>query len=161
MSTLLERSSAMTRVGEAPPPSAAACCCEEGVDDAHHFAGRRVLQVDDVDFVVALLVDALDDAHDAADVAGAVGEDEDVAGGVGRHVSRLRHQRAQHRHQLRGVHVLDGDHLRDQFVGAGAHAVRQVDVGHLARVGIGNDLDDPPDSTATNWCTCSSARKAS
>ena len=66
-STLFERSSAMTRDGE-PPPSAGRLLGEEGVHHAHDFRCRRMLQVDDVDVVVALLVDALDDAHHAVHV---------------------------------------------------------------------------------------------
>ena len=115
---------------------------EEGVHHAHDFAGRGVLQVDDVDVVVALLVDALDDAHHAAHVAGAVREDEDVAVGIGGHVRGLRHQRTQHRHELRGIHVVDRDDLRDQLIGARLHARGQVDVRHLPRVGVRHDLDD-------------------
>ena len=115
---------------------------EERIDHPDHFAGRGMLQVDDVDLVVALLVDAIDDAHHAADVAGAIRNDEDVAGRIGRQVRGLRHQRAQHRHQLRRIHVFDGDDLGDELFRTGITRSGQIPVGHLAGVGIRHDLDD-------------------
>ena len=52
-------------------------------------------------------------------------------------------QRPQHRHELRRVHVLHGDDLRDELVGAAtARAIRKIDVRHLPRVRVRHDLDD-------------------
>ncbi len=112
------------------------------VDDAHDLGGARILQPHDVDFLVAAQVDALDDAHHAADVAGAVRDDQHVRGRIRDQVAVLRDQRPQHRHELRGAHVAHADDLRDEFVGAAVDPLRQVFLARpLTRVGVRNDLD--------------------
>jgi hypothetical protein len=113
----------------------------QAVDDADDLGGACVLQLHDVDRLVALLVDALDDAHHATHVRGAVRDDQHVRGRIGREVPVLRDQRPQDRHQLRGAHVLDGDHLRDDLVGGRADARGQVVGRDLARIGVRDDLD--------------------
>jgi hypothetical protein len=75
-------------------------------------------------------------------VARAVGEDEDVAALVGRHVRGLGHERAQDGHELRRAHVLHLHDLRDQLLGLVVDALGQVDVRHLPRIRVGQDLDD-------------------
>jgi hypothetical protein len=96
------------------------------VDDADDVGRGRVLQRDHVNRLVALLVDALDDAHQSVHVRRAIRDDQHVRGRVGCQVPVLRDQRPQDRHELRGAHVLDRDDLGDDLVGAGAHAGRQV-----------------------------------
>ena len=96
----------------------------EAVDDADDFRRARVLQRDHVDRFVALLVDALDDAHHPVHVRGAVRDDQHVRGRVGREVAVLRDQRPQDRHELRRAHVPDRDHLRDDLVGTSSSRAR-------------------------------------
>ncbi len=54
----------------------------------------------------------------------------------------LRHQRSQHRHELRSAHVVHCYHLRDDLVRGGADVVRQIVARQQARVRIREDLDD-------------------
>ena len=116
----------------------------QGVDHAHDVAGRRVLQREDLHVLIPDLVDALDDAHHAVHVAGAVGDDQNVGGRVGGQVRVRRLQRPQDRHELRRGDVSDVDHLRHDLIGGPAHAVRQIDRGDLASIGIRHDLHDIP-----------------
>jgi hypothetical protein len=58
-----------------PGLAARRLACRKRIDDAHDFRRARILQRNDVDGVVAALVDAFDDAHHAAHVIGAVGND--------------------------------------------------------------------------------------
>ena len=114
----------------------------QGIEDAHHFGGRGVFQADDFDFIAAGDIDALDDVQQALDVGGPVGDDEDVAGHVGRQMALLGDQGPQDRHQLRGRYVVQLDHPRDHLVPrAGARGVRHRQ-GVLFGAGIGYDLDD-------------------
>jgi hypothetical protein len=76
------------------------------------------LQRHDLHVRIAHLIDALDDAHDAIHVIGAVGDDENVRRRIGGEVAVLRNERPQNRHELRGVHALHRDHLRHDFIGA-------------------------------------------
>ena len=76
---------------------------------AHHFGGRAFCIGITSMSCIADLVDALDDLHDPVHVAGVIGNDDHVGGLVGGDVPVLRDQRPQHRHQLHGAHVLDGD----------------------------------------------------
>ena len=125
------------------PGTAFGCCCRiQGIDDAYDFRGGRMLERKDVHFLVAALIDALDDAHNPVHVVGAIGNDQHVRAGVGREMPVLRNQRPQHRHQLRGANVLDCNDLGNDLIGRGADAIRQVVTGYLARIGIRNDLDD-------------------
>ena len=75
-----------------------------------------MLQGNHLYLAVADLVDAADDADQAFDVDGAVGNDQHVGGRVGRQVSLLRHQRPQDRHQLCRGHIVHLYHAGDHFI---------------------------------------------
>ena len=113
----------------------------QAVDRPHDLGGARVLQRNHVDFLVARLVDALDDARHAIHVRRAVRDDQHVRCRVGGEMAVLRDQRPQDRHQLRGADVLDGDDLRDDLVGGRTHARGQVVGGQLAGIRVRQDLD--------------------
>ena len=91
--------------------------------------------------LVAAAVDALDDAHDAVHVRGAVRDDQHVGARVGREMRRLRHHRPQDRHQLPGGDIPDLHHLGHDLVGGRADAVRQVVCRHLPGVEVRQHLD--------------------
>ncbi len=73
----------------------------ERIDDSHHIGGAGIVQGDDLDGFIAAVIHALDDAHDAAHIAGAIRNDQHIAAGIGRQMPIGRHQGTQHRHQLR------------------------------------------------------------
>ena len=118
------------------------CAGVQRVHDAHDLGRARVLEPYEIDIVIAGAIEALDDPLQAVDVARAIGNDERVRAGDVREVTLLRNQRSQGRHQLRGIHVLNLDHLCDDLVRGRAHAIRQVVRRHLARVRVGQDLRD-------------------
>ncbi len=65
ISTLLVRSSATTFTGAPPSPPAPPAPLIELVDGAHDLRRARVVQRNDLDRLIAALVHALDDPHDA------------------------------------------------------------------------------------------------
>jgi hypothetical protein len=86
--------------------------------------GCATVQRNHFDRLVAAFIHALDDFHDAADVAGAIRDDEYISTRIGRQMTLLRDQRPQQRHQLGRADVLDGNDLGDDLVGFCTHAAR-------------------------------------
>jgi len=121
---------------------AAAGAGVERVDHAHDFRGARVLEPDELDFIVARTIEALDDAHQTMNVVGAVGNDEGVCARDVGEVALLRDERTQARNELGGAHVSYIDDVRDDLVGVGADPLGQVVRRPLTRVLIGQDLRD-------------------
>ena len=109
---------------------------------ARGIGRRRALQRDHVDIGVADLIDTRNDAHHAVNVTGPIRQDQDVRARHGGELRVLRHQRPQHRDQLRGVDVLDRQHLRHHFIRGRADSVGQIVGRVLAHVGVRDDLDD-------------------
>jgi len=89
---LLERSSA-TSLKAACCPFGRRLLLIQGIDDAYHLGRRGVLQWHDLHVRIAHLIDALDDAHDAVHVIGAIGDYENVRGRIGGEVAVLRNER--------------------------------------------------------------------
>ncbi len=52
----------------------------ERIDDSHHIGGAGIVQRNHLNGFIAALVHALDDAHHAAHIAGAIRDDQHVAG---------------------------------------------------------------------------------
>jgi hypothetical protein len=114
---------------------------DQRIEYAHGVGRGGALQRDHVEVGIAALVDPADDAQQAIHVVGAIGQDQHVGAGDRGEVGVLRHQRPQHRHQLRGVGVLQQHDLRHHLVGGAADAVGQVVARQLAHVLVEQHLD--------------------
>jgi hypothetical protein len=99
-------------------------------EHAYDFVGRGVLERDDLDFLRAGLVHALDEVEHAPHVLRAIRDDQCVRRLVSREMRGLRQQRPQDRHELRCADVVEHDGLSDVIVARAETRVR-----------IGNDLN--------------------
>ena len=107
----------------------------QGVQHADHILGYREAQLDDIGLLHRRFVHAIDDAAYAVDVAGQIGNDNGVAGGVGRHMGLLWHQGAQYRNQLGGGDIFQADDFGHVFVG-GVSAGIAIAYPHRGGAGI-------------------------
>jgi len=99
-----------------------------------------MLEFYDFNIGIDLPVHLGNDAIDAQDIRCTVGNNQHIGGRVSREMPLLRHQRAQDRHQLRRVDVLDRQNARDQLI-PGVAAGRVNGRRTLLRGSVGNDLD--------------------
>ena len=139
-STLFVRGSEMTWIGGAPPTACAACV--QLAQHPHDVVGGSVLELDDLDVLRAGLVHAPNELQHAAHVLRPVGDDQRVRARVRREMRRLRQERPQDRHELRGADVVEDDRLSDVVVAGAETSVRvRDDLNRVARV----ERDEPVD----------------
>jgi hypothetical protein len=105
-------------------------------------AGAGIVQRDHFDGLIAAFIHALDDAHDAAHIAGAIRDDQHVAAGIGRQMPVLGNQGrsmgtswAALTFFMVMIWVTISSEVELTFSG-------KIDGRHLPLIGVRNDLDD-------------------
>ncbi|CAI8374887.1 MAG: Uncharacterised protein [Halieaceae bacterium] len=86
------------------------------VQHADHVLGHPVLEADDFRGLHRRAVHALNNVDDPANIGSNIGDDDGVAGCVGRHMRLLRHQRTKDRNQFGRRDIVEADDLCHVFV---------------------------------------------
>ena len=115
---------------------------KQPVDERNDVERRRVLHRHEHRLARGRLVERRDDAIDALQVVGVIGDDDRVVRDVRRDRDVRRNQRPQHGHELRGGFIAQRDDLGDDALAARRHRAALHRSCLRLRVRFGDDLDD-------------------
>ncbi len=129
---------ALLQIGRAP--RRARGVSEQAIEDLHHVDRRRIAQGHDDGLTGGRDIERGDDAVDALQVVGVVGDDQRVAGRDRGDAVVGRDQRSQHVDQLRRRLVLERVDLGHQAIAAGGDRPMRYRRGMLLGIRLGHDL---------------------